>query len=279
MRKIIKWFAFWLVLVLIIYGIISMSIPINPAKRADGSSILGNRTLSKTQNVLLLGLDESGKRTDTIMLLHLDNTNKKISILSIPRDTKIENGSKINAAYSRADREDATIKEVESLTGISINYYVTLKPNAFRKIIDYFGGIDYNVPMNMKYTSSDGKFKIDLSKGWQHLNGSQAEQLVRFRKGYITQDIGRVGTQQDFIKELIKQKMTTKNFLRIGKIIDECKKYFHTNYSYGKLMGAVMSYRKLDFDKDIKSYTVPGEPSKSGISYWLVDKGKLKNIM
>lgn len=278
MKKIVKKLIFWGLIVLLVFASIKLATPINPAKRDDGMEILGHGTLFPTQNILLLGLD-SPQRSDTIMLIHLDGDTKTISLLSIPRDTKTSDGRKINSSYGENGKEEAVMREVQKLTGLRINYYITVKPNAFKKIIDYLGGVDYNVPMNMKYTSRDGKYRIDLNKGQQHLTGDQAEQLVRFRKGYITQDIGRIGTQQDFIKELLKQKLTAENIFNIHKIITECKKYIRTNYSYGKAIWTLYTYRKADFDKDIKSYTVPGEPSRRGVSYWEVDYSKLKDIM
>ncbi len=90
-------------------------------------------------NVLLIGVDEGGYRSDTIMLVSLDDYSDRVSILSIPRDTRVKiNGStqKINATMAFApsstsrpsDGEDGSGEENSSYMDSDINPVVTPLP-------------------------------------------------------------------------------------------------------------------------------------------------------
>ena len=79
---------------------------------------------------------------------------------------------------------------------------------AFDYLVDSIGGIEYNVPINMDYDDPGQDLAIHLKAGPQKLNGKQAEGLVRFRKGYDNQDIGRVeSTAELLLNEFLKQVM------------------------------------------------------------------------
>ena len=71
------------------------------------------------------------------------------------------------------------------MLGIKIDHYVKVDFNALVEIVDAVGGVEVDVPQDMKWDMSDtGDIKIDLKKGLQTLDGNKALQLVRFRKGY-----------------------------------------------------------------------------------------------
>lgn len=154
---------------------------------------------------LLAGLNEG--LTDTLMVATLDTEQKTCHVLSIPRDTVIENATrrlkKINSAYTQQKNVDEPgiaqlKKEVGTLIGFQPQYAAIVDYNAFVKLIDTIKGVDFNVPMNM-YVAGEG---INLRKGQQTLTGNQALQLVRFRvnaDGTGYNDYGRMETQQQLL--------------------------------------------------------------------------------
>ena len=238
-------------------------------------------------NLLLLGLDEEGIRTDVILLLNYDPEKSKLNLLSIARDTKVYargKYSKINALYS-AGKEDLLAEEIRQLTGLSANYYVTMNFKGFRKIVDTLDGVMFDVPFDMDYDDPDQNLHIHLNKGMQRLNGKKAEQLVRYRKGnrhsegYIDGDIGRIKMQQDFIKELIKQKLSLKYFSRADDIFDIFNKYFRTNIDIRDFTYYLPSIRNIK-SENINSYTLPGESTMNGDTwYFIADREKTMDLI
>lgn len=171
---------------------------------------------------LIIGYDhragiESGvpSRSDTIMLVRADPIGKTISMLSFPRDMrvpihcpgKLPYESKINAAYE-ACGETGTLETVHALTGVDINYLVTVDFHGFKQIVDKLGGVWIDVDHryfndNAGVSPGNGYATINLWPGYQKLNGSQALDYARFR--HTDSDLYRVARQQLFIQALKQQ--------------------------------------------------------------------------
>ena len=163
-------------------------------------------------NVLVVGVDKDGTRSDVNMLFSLDPKEKTVNLMSIPRDTRVEfkKGShgKINACIGKQNGEELLIETVKDLTGMPIHNFCKVNFEGLRNIIDILGGVEFDVPMDMDYDDPAQDLHIHLKKGKQTLNGADAEGLLRFRKGYATGDLGRIDMQQAFLKELINQKLS-----------------------------------------------------------------------
>ncbi len=230
-------------------------------------------------NFVVFGTDEDGTRTDTIMVLNYNSKYDKLTLISVPRDSYIyvsdedfdamcseypepgHNGMKINTVYHYAPEDDKiemSTKYVGKLLGIDIDYYALLDFDAFKYLVDSVGGIEYDVPIDMHYYDPEYDFSIDLDAGLQTLNGEQAEQLVRFRKGYSNQDLGRVETQQNFVKALIKQLASKENIINNPtSYITAAIKYVDTNAG---ITDVVKYFSVLDSigSGEISNFTVPG---------------------
>lgn len=238
-------------------------------------------------NILVVGLDRSEGLTDTIMLARYDLDNDKVDILSIPRDTRMYIGSryqKINAAYSvskngKKNGINGTIEAVNRLTGIPINYYIEFTCAAFRETIDALGGVDFDVPQNMNYDDPVQDLHIHLTKGYQHLDGDKAEQLVRFRR-YPMGDIDRVAVQQSFLKAVSEQKI---NASIIAKFLDLYKvltKEIRTNFTLNDARKYAPNIRDLS-SENITMHALPGAANGTdyGSSYWIADMTQLGTLL
>ncbi|HAL62982.1 MAG TPA: hypothetical protein DCO93_00900 [Clostridiales bacterium] len=238
-------------------------------------------------NILVIGLDNDGARTDTIIVATYDLDNNNVKLLSIPRDTRMYVGGnyqKINCAYAvskngKKNGVNGTIEAVTRLTAIPINYYVEFTFETFREAVDALGGVDFDVPQNMNYDDPAQNLHIHLKKGFQHLDGDKAEQLVRFRK-YPMGDIDRLAVQQKFIKALSEQKL---NASMIGKLPDLFKvlqKDVKTNFKLSDITKYAMNLMDLS-SENITAYALPGEPDSVsyGASYWIADMTKLKTLI
>lgn len=257
--------------------------------------------LKERTTFLIMGVDKDGDRTDTIMVGCYNQTLDELTLISVPRDTLIEvsdeayklmreeypepgqKGMKINAITHYGQEKygiPLLIEEIEEMIGVPVDYYCKVSFDAFDYLIDSIGGVEYNVPMRMYYKDETQDLLIDLQPGLQTLNGEQAQGLVRYRYGYANQDIGRVATQQDFCKELLKQLVNKDTFFKnAGAYLTTFFKYVDANI---KLSDAIkyMSVVK-DFNTDnIYTYTMPGDVgSLYGISGgWVLNDEEVQSL-
>ena len=238
-------------------------------------------------NVLAVGLDKGGYRTDTIIIASWDLDENKVNILSVPRDTRMYVGGhyqKINCAYAIKENGkmkgiSGTIDAVMRLTGIPIHHYVIFECDTFREVIDAIGGVDFDIPQNMNYDDPAQDLHIHLRKGQQHLDGDKAEQLVRFRR-YPTGDIKRVEVQQDFMRALAEQKLNKSIVGKLPELYKVWKDNIKMSFKADDIVRYSGSLLKLD-SENIKAYSVPGvaDGVSYGASYWIADMDELKTLI
>ncbi len=146
-------------------------------------------------------------RSDTIMLIRADPRSNTISLLSFPRDLNVEIRcpgklrfrAKINAAYASCG-PPGTLATIKALTGLDVNYLITVNFRGFMQIVDKLGGVYLDVDRRYLNTHSGpyGYATIDLQPGYQLLSGGNALDFVRFR--HTDSDLYRVARQQLFVK-------------------------------------------------------------------------------
>ncbi len=243
----------------------------------SGGSFFGYEFNSVEQtpciNVLMMGLDKDGTRTDVLILAQLNMIDKKINMLQIPRDTYMPNNGrsdkKINSAYG-LNKEKSTIKEVSDLLGVQIDRYITIDIRGFRDLIDTIGGVDFYVPQNMDYDDPTQDLHIHLKEGQQHLDGDKAEQLVRFR-GYVDGDLGRMRVQSDFIQATIDEIFQIANVGKIDEMVEDFSKLVKTDFSFNEMLTYAPYVLSIDRDK-INTHQLVNEPRYiNNISYVVPD--------
>ena len=251
-------------------------------------------------NFLLIGVDEDGTRSDTIMLFCYDGYSNRVNILSFPRDTIVETGGwkqKLNAAIgvgmqkvkSGKDQEpeEELIRLIKRMSGLPIHYSLTVNFDGFKEIIDALGGVDFDVPYNMNYDDPAQDLHIHLKKGQQHLDGQAAHDFVRFRHNndgsapgeYVMGDEGRIHWQQEFMKELYRQKVNAQLFAKLNEVFEIIAKNVKTNYTMQDLMKHVSILQKIDINA-MGSYKLPGGSQYINGVWWYVqdEKGTMELI-
>ena len=232
-------------------------------------------------SVLLIGADGGGTNTDTLMLVMMDCKTHALNILSIPRDTRVPNPyggsghSKINSVYA-AKGMDGLIRQVGEVTGLPVNFYVQVDFAGFREAIDVLGGVDFDVPMRLKYDDPAQDLHIDLQPGMQHLDGDKSEQLVRSRNQYAMADITRTEVQRDFLKAVITQHATPANLLKINDLYSILTKYVKTNITLGDALKYAPQLTKVNADA-IQSYILPGT-TLDGSGDWLYNAEEMERL-
>lgn len=250
-------------------------------------------------NVLLLGVDEGGLRSDAIMVASYDFDDESLKILSIPRDTKIYVTNrklyrKINEVHAMTKKNGeimgplASVEAVTALTGIPINYYVELNFSAIDHIFDILGPVTFDVPdvegggKGMNYDDPVQDLHIHLKPGLQELSGNQVQQFLRFRKSNHGttdgSDTSRVERQQEFIKAVIEQKVNLSLIVKVPDIYSQMKKEIKTNFSTGEIAKYAAHLLNLS-SENITSFSLPGEDKLTGAWYFECDFEATKSLI
>lgn len=242
-------------------------------------------------NVLVMIKDRHSGLTDSMMVVHYDPVTPAVNLLSIPRDTSVNIDGythKINSVYAREDDElsggKLACKYVSDLTDIKVNKFVVADLDIVRDVVDALDGVDYKVPIRMKYRDKSQDLFINLKRGMQHLNGEQVEQLLRYRhpntnakkpknydKYYDGSDLKRTNVQMDFIKVFVKQKASVLNLGKVTQVLDSVYKNVVTNFSRDELLKTMSRITALGEAK-YNTYRLHG----TGYSYYEYD-GNLLN--
>lgn len=253
-------------------------------------------------NILMLGVDESGLRTDAIMVASYDVNAGSIKLLSVPRDTKVyiedkKTTRKINAVHALSSSEEkgkilgvqASAEAVTQLTGIPINYYVEFSFLSIDHLFDSLGGVEYDVPdvegkgRGMNYDDPYQNLHIHLSPGMQTLTGNQVQQFLRYRKSNYGvgsgSDTDRVKRQQDFIKAVLDQKLNLALLTKMPSIYSQLAKEIKTNISMGDITKYIRYLNKIQ-SENIESFSLPGEDRTiGGASYFVCNLEATKALI
>lgn len=256
----------------------------------------------KSYAVLLIGLDyrpETGTcNTDTLIISIINPVTNKVSLLSIPRDTRVnvpDHGYvKVNSVYAMGEHvriQEERNNEQVTMTGpsllmetlsnyfdIPISYYVKVDFQGFKTIVDELGGIEVYVDRNMYYSSeSDGTY-INLRRGLQILDGENALDFARFRMssdGNDSNDFERNNRQQEVIKAFVDELVSLNGITKVFNILDIAASHIKTNINSEELTSLFMKYKGISTN-DIETIHME--------SYWenpyvRVDQSELTRII
>lgn len=225
--------------------------------------------------ILAYGVDNDAGGSDTNMLMRFDAESKKIDVVSLPRDTLMSNGHKLNSSYNNGGTEKLR-SNIEDMLGVPVDFYVSVDLKGFIALIDQIGGVEFDVPCDMDYDDPYQDLHIHFKAGLQKLNGQQAMEVVRFRHnndntGYGgRQDLGRIGTQQAFLKTVAQKLMKLEN---VPAMAETFLKYVKTDLTLGNLMWLANQALSMGGTDAISFATLPGDGSGwyKGMSVYALD--------
>ncbi len=251
-------------------------------------------------NILLLGVDKDGERSDSIMLASYDFDDHSINLLSVPRDTKMyveDRGvtrkiTEVHGMHNSSGKmygAAAVAESVTALTGIPINYYLEFSFDAIDQVMDILGPVTFDVPdiegkgRGMNYDDGYQNLHIHLKPGVQELSGNQIQQFLRYRKSnYGTSDgsdISRVGRQQELLKAIIDQKVNLELIVKLPDIFKEIKSQIKTNFGLGDIIKYAVHLKNVS-SENMTTYVLPGESGKTnGIWYYNSDLDQVATLV
>lgn len=195
-------------------------------------------------------------RSDTLMLVRVDPDTQSISMLSFPRDMRVEivcpgKGTwtdKINAAYSLCGSK-GTLATLRQLTGVKVNYLMTVNFRGFRQLVDSLGGVWMDIDRRYfnDHSGPSGYATINIQPGYQKLTGLRALDFVRFR--HTDSDIFRNARQQLFVRAFKDQINSSFSPLKLPRVIKAVTSNVEVAQGGGKDVSprTVLSYALLAY--------------------------------
>ncbi|WP_235808305.1 LCP family glycopolymer transferase [Levilactobacillus senmaizukei] len=240
-------------------------------------------TSGKPFAILLLGTDTGALgrhavgRTDTMIVATINPQKQTAKLTSIPRDTLVsiwgsqQDAEKINAAYPLYGAK-ATIKTVEHLLNIPINYYVLLNMGGLEKMIDAVNGVTVTPPLTFHYQQAN------VIKGVKvHLNGASALAYSRMRDQDPLGDYGRQARQRQIIKALVLKEASIASLARYQTVLGSLDHNLETNLTFDDLMW--IRAKAGHASRHIESQTLQGEPATiNGIDYQIAPTATINHV-
>lgn len=221
-------------------------------------------------NILISGIDTSGditnvSRSDVNMVMTINPNTNQILLTSIPRDYYVQlhntTGSRDKLTHSGTYGINMTVKTIEDLLDIEINYYIRVNFTTVIKLVDVIGGID--VYSDKGFTPWTNK-KIYIPKGNVHMDGTMALAFARERHAYLEGDRHRIQNQQDVLEAIFK-KLTNASTLisSYTNILNTLEGCFETNMD----QKVITTLAKYQIDKmpswSIEKISVNGRDSSN----------------
>ena len=256
--------------------------------------VLSDSSMNEPFYMLLLGVDkdndrseewgsyEGNFRADSIILARIDTKGRKVTLVSIPRDTEVDYGDgtkgKINSVYSDGGAAHM-VEVVSNLAGVPISHYAEIDFEQFVDIVDLVGGIEVTLPVPVSDWENAG---IDLPAGTQTLCGGDALGLVRSRHAYDEYgggDFYRSANQRMVIAAIIR-KVLSSDAPTWPDLISKLADSVTTDLSATDILSLANQFKDLDTENDIYSGSVPTTSTyTNNLWYEVVDEDAWKTMM
>ena len=231
-----------------------------------------------SMSLLIMGRDyrpETGTNlTDVMIVAGFDLDNGLVSMVSIPRDTKVHlpgisapvkanealnTGDQLLKRDNRNNRQPSTdgpimAKQMASnLFDIPIDNYVLIDFKSFQAIVDEVDGIRVNVDRDMVYNDPTDGTHINLRAGIQQLNGKKALDWVRHRhddrgSNFYSSDFDRNERQKEAIRAIAGKLTTMDGMTRIFNVMDAMSNHIQTDLTKEQIKELVWSLKTLNMD-------------------------------
>ena len=248
----------------------------------DVSKISVGPHLDKRMNLLLMGVDSNGRhtqrfantRSDTMIVASIDPENKTVSLVSIPRDSRVRIAEghgmeKINSAHALGGPELA-VATVQEDFGIPIDHFVVIDVQGLKKLFQILGPADVLVEKRMRYTDHAAGLHVALDPGMQTLTPEQMEEYVRFRHDQRG-DLGRIERQQWFLRQVSQKFREPQVILKLPQLFSLASEYVVTDLPIED-MAKLAAFGKDIHPNQVKTAMLPGKATfVHGGSYWIPD--------
>ncbi len=191
-------------------------------------------------NIYIGGNDFTNSLMDFNMIVSVNTATHEVLLTSIPRDYYIEvygkNGRRDTLSYMGPYGIDTSIKSLENLFGIKIDYYVKINTESLVGIVDQIGGINYCSDISFTtthatvlntYDDTKGK-KLTINKGCQQLNGIQTLTVARERNAFPGRDRVRQENCQKIMMAIFDKLKSVNTLSNYNQILSSISSLYQT---------------------------------------------------
>ncbi|WP_174615952.1 LCP family protein [Virgibacillus ihumii] len=241
-------------------------------------------------SLLLIGVetyatDGQNGRADTLVVVTLNPETNKMTMTSVPRDTRVNLSAeavgqyagfhKINAAYTYGSitgygGNKLTVEAVEDTLQIPIDEYIAVNFKGFRNIVNALGGVTLNIKKGFweKNIFNNNK-RIYFEEGKTTLNGEEALAFVRMRKRDVNTVYSRDERQRQFIQAAVDKAISVRTLFNLGEISNILGKNVETSLRPMEIFKLMRTYASLD-SSQIQTIEVEGSDQRVGGSVYFI---------
>lgn len=312
-RKKKSWLKWTLLIVLILflmivgYGVYFFTNVYNASKDSyQGLDRPGEKSALRDKDVsigkdpisfLIEGIEDystgdTNGRADALIVATLNPDTDKMTMVSIPRDTRVELNQikgeegwhKINSAHAYGESSDygankLQVETVENLLDVPIDKYVAVDFSGFKKIVDTLGGVTVDVKYPFwEKNHFDNDRHIQFEKGKKHMNGEEGLAFVRMRKRAVNAQYSRDERQRQFLKATLNEAISAGTIFKVDDVSDILGKHVKTNLSPKEIYGLERAYSSMD-TSSIETLHIDGQDQMiEGLSYFTPDPDSLDEV-
>lgn len=223
-------------------------------------------TTKDTFAIYISGIDTYGaissvSRSDVNMVVVVNPTTHQILMISIPRDYYVQLHGKIGykdkLTHAGIYGVETSVKTLEDLLEIDINYYVKVNFTSLIKVIDSIGGVD--VYSDYSFTSKD---RFNYKKGYNRVNGKEALSFVRERKSLPGGDRQRIKNQQAMIDAIFRKCINPSIIVKYNSLLNSLDGSFISNMPSERLISLIKKQLDTNSNWTLTSYSLDGTDSR-----------------
>lgn len=220
-------------------------------------------TKLKSFNLYISGLDKASginnvSRSDVNVIATVNMETGKILLTNTPRDYYVQlhgtTGLKDKLSHAGVHGVEMSLKTLEDLYDIKIDYYIRVNFNSLIKVVDTIGGIDV-----YSDRSFVGANNVYFNKGWNHMNGERALAYSRTRKAYETGDRHRGQNQQQVIEAIFQKITKSNNLMYYLNLFNTLEDSFQTNIDKQSINSLINFQVKNNYKWEFEMISVDGD--------------------
>lgn len=246
--------------------------PIEMPHRNNNKDIANNYFTVYFSGIDVYGSIGKRSRSDVNIVMTVNPTTKNILLVSIPRDAYVTIPGVSGGKYDKLTHAglygvSASMKTLQNIYGIKLDYYVRVNFSSVEKFVDLLGGIDVYSPADFisKHT------KTHYTKGVMHMDGPTALEFARERYAFHGGDAQRGKNQMEVIKSIIKKMSSPAMLTKFSDIMNAVSGNMQTDLSMDQLTSIVRMQLNDNASWNIETYSVK---TKGGMEYCYSYHGK-----
>ncbi|MGD8374145.1 MAG: LCP family protein [Candidatus Woesebacteria bacterium] len=203
----------------------------------------------------------STARSDSNIVVVVNPQTHKILMVNTPRDYYVQlhdvGDIKDKLTHAGIYGINTSLKTLEDLYDVDINYYLKFDFNSLISLVDILGGVD----VYSEYDFSAGSYTF--TKGSNNMDGKKALAFARERYSFEQGDRVRGQNQQRLIEAIIQKIATPKTLVNYQQILQTLNNKVQTNASTEMVAGLINQQMNSLSKWQVKSISVDGAGKKT----------------